>query len=270
MFRVKEMNSMKNPNLSHLLNDWPFDPTRVTARLVVDAEGLEEVQLRLDLGILQMKLSGRPDGELPHGCEHLLAYYRQRVATERRAGFKLDSDACSDLQQECVQYYYRYLALMVLKDYPRVIADTQHSLDIFDLVERHAEYDDLVWEFIQFKPYVLMMNTRAKAEQIAAEGRIDEAVERVEEGIERIEAFLETVEEDPEMTADCPELNMLEDLIQDLRENGSEENPVIALRQKLLHAVHMENFEEAARLRDSIREIEVEHASNPMAARPPS
>lgn len=249
----------KHLDITPLLHDWNFDPSQVTARMVVvDSSELPEVQLRLDLGILQMKLNGRPDGQLSHGCESALKYYRQRILTERRSGYRLDPDSCAELQQECVQIYYRYLALMVLKDYDRVIRDTAHSMDIFDLVEKYSDSEDIMWDFLQFKPYVIMINSRAKAEKLVAEGHLEEAINQIENGMGEIEAFLIKMEDDPESIEDCQELSMLEDLIRDLRERGSDENPVIALKQKLQHAVRTENYEEAAKLRDSIQKIEVE------------
>lgn len=251
----------KHLDITPLIQNWHFDPAQVTARMVqVDHEELPQVQLRLDLGILQMRLNGRPDGQEPHGYESALKYYRQRILTERRSGYRLDGDACAELQQECVQVYYRYLALMVLKDFDRVIRDTVHSMDIFDLVEKYAECEDIMWDFLQFKPYVIMMNTRAKAEKLALEGQIDVAVEQIENGMNEIEAFLIKMDDDPESIEECQELSMLEDLIQDIRERGSEENPVVALKQKLHHAVRTENYEEAAKLRDSIQKIEVQDA----------
>lgn len=258
----------KSFDITPLLNNWDFDPTRVTARLVeVPGSGGSEVQLRLDLGILQMKLDGRPDGGRPHGYDSALKYYRQKILTERRSGYRLDGDACAELQQECVQVYYRYLSLMVLKDYDRVLRDTKHSMEIFNLVEKYADCEEIMWDFLQFKPYVIMMGTRARAEKLAAEFRMDEAVELIEEGMGEIETFLVNMEEDPEAAMDCAELGMLEDLINDLRERGPEENPVVALKQKLHQAVHMENYEEAAKLRDSIREIEVDVEKIPAARR---
>ncbi len=251
---------MKNTNdLSAMMQAWPFDPTSVTARLVETHDQNEEVQLRLDLGILQMKLDGRPDGGRPHDQDSAFDYYRRKMITDRRAGPSLDGDACAELQQECVQFYYRYLALMVLKDYDRVIRDTRHSLSIFQLVEKFAESDDLVWEFIQFKPYVHMMNARAKAEKLAAEGRIDEAVDQVERAMGLIREFLDEMDEDEFPGEDCMELGILLELIQDLRERTEEndtENPVLKLKHKLQYAIHMENFEEAARLRDKIHAME--------------
>jgi hypothetical protein len=257
----------KHLNITPLLKDWDFDPSRVTARMVdIDGQELPEVQLRLDLGILQMKLNGRPDGDQPHGYESSLKYYRQKILTERRSGYRLDGDACAELQQECVQVYYRYLALMVLKDYDRVIRDTDHSMEIFNLVEKYAESEEIMWDFLQFKPYVIMMRARAKAEKLAAEIRMDEAIGEIESGMSEIEAFLIKMEDDPDCLEDCQELGMLEEMIVDLRERNDDENPVVALKQKLQNAVHMENYEEAAKLRDSIYEIETEAERQPAGA----
>lgn len=249
-------------DLSPLLKDWPFDPTSVTARFVgCEDSGTHELQLRLDLGILQMQLNGRPDGARPHGHDTALDFYRRKMVTDRRSGPKLDGDACAELQQECVQFYYRYLGLMVLKDFERVIRDTRHSLKIFDLVEKYAESDDLIWEFIQFKPYVFMMNTRAQAERLSAEGRVDEAVECILKGMADIHEFLDDLDEEEDTPSDCVELGMLEELIQDIRERRTDDNPVVRLKQKLQYAVHMENYEEAAQLRDRIKTIETDQAN---------
>jgi len=261
---------MRNSNdISEMMGAWPFDPTSVTARLVErESDGVSEVQLRLDLGVLQMQLDGRPDGARPHDQDTALHHYRRKMLTDRRSGPKLDGDACAELQQECVQFYYRYLALMVLKDYDRVIRDTTHSLDIFDLVEKYAESEDLIWDFIQFKPYVHMMHARAHAEQLANAGRVDEAVEQIEKGMGRIRGFLDSLEDEDDIPEDedCVELAMLEELIQDLRERRLEDNPVVKMRQKLQYAVHMENYEEAARLRDRIRAMETEAEPEPEQA----
>ena len=159
-----------------------------------------------------------------------------------------------------MQVYYRYLALMVLKDFDRVIRDTNHSMEIFDLVENYTESEDIMWDFLQFKPYVIMMHTRAKAEKLAMEGNVEKAVEEIENGMNEIEAFLIKMDDDPESVEECQELAMLEDLIQDIQERDGEENPVVALKQKLQHAVRSENYEEAAKLRDSIKKIEVSSA----------
>ena len=241
-------------DLSDMLSAWTFDPTNVSARYVESESGAKQIQLRLDLGVFQMECEGRPDGKRPHGHDSALDHFRLKLLTERRNGFLLDGEACSELQQESVQYYYRYLSKLAMKDYDGVIADTQHNLDIFELVERDCANPDIVWEFLQFKPYVLMMNTRARAEKLAADGEIEEAVAAIEKGRKRIFAYIEDNEEDISLES-CPELGMLAGLATDLTERGvaSDASTSVKLQEKLRYAIRSENFEEAAELRDQLK-----------------
>jgi hypothetical protein len=50
-------------DISTILRDWDFDPEGVTVRTIQGDDGREKVQLRLDLGVMQMEMDGRPDGE---------------------------------------------------------------------------------------------------------------------------------------------------------------------------------------------------------------
>ena len=49
-------------DLRALLLDWPFDPDRLNARVLEIEEGRTVLQVRVELGILQMEIEGRPDG----------------------------------------------------------------------------------------------------------------------------------------------------------------------------------------------------------------
>lgn len=240
-------------DISPLIEGWEHDPTSVSSRYVKTQDGKKMVQMRLELGLFQMEIEGRPDGTEPHGHESLLDFHRRQLLTERRTGYKLAAEDCAELQQESVQYYYRYLALLALKDYPGVIRDTRHNLDIFEMVEKYADNEEHVWEFLQFKPYVFMMNTRAQAEMLAGEGRVDEALEAVKGGAREIRRFLE--EQGEEVTEDnTPELTILADLARELLEGvENADSPVVRLKERLRQAVHLENYEEAARLRDEIK-----------------
>ncbi|MCP4378467.1 MAG: excinuclease ABC subunit B, partial [bacterium] len=66
-------------DIGDIMDQWPYRPGQITARRINGMDGLEKIQLRLDLGILQMNVSGRPDGQRPHGCESLLEYYRKEL-----------------------------------------------------------------------------------------------------------------------------------------------------------------------------------------------
>lgn len=88
-------------DLAPFLNDWPFDPTDICARKIRGRDGREKLQVRLDLGILQMEVQGRPDGARPHGHPSALDYYLDSLENHRAnhgtdADFCLDADACGN------------------------------------------------------------------------------------------------------------------------------------------------------------------------------
>ena len=151
------------------------------------------MQLRIDLGILQMEMTGRPDGQRPHNCESLLEYHRRRAerAGARGEDYELTAEQCNELQQEGIQYYHRYLSLFQITDFAGVVRDTQRNLDLFAFVSEHAERDELIWSFQQFRPYVLMMNTRAKASILLGEGKFADAMREIEQGRDTIQEFFQ-------------------------------------------------------------------------------
>ncbi len=46
----------------------------VKVRICQGADGREVLQMRLDMGVLQLEMDGRPDGSQPHGYESYLDY----------------------------------------------------------------------------------------------------------------------------------------------------------------------------------------------------
>lgn len=66
-------------DLTPLLTDWPFDPGRLNVRLIAGLDGEPRLQVRLDLGILQMHVEGRPDGQRPFGFDSYLEYHERRL-----------------------------------------------------------------------------------------------------------------------------------------------------------------------------------------------
>jgi hypothetical protein len=240
-------------DLDGILGDWPYDPTSINARWIIGKDGARKIQMRLDLGVLQMETTGRPDGRRPYGHETLLAYYlaREEIEGADTTGFVLDAAACGELQQEAAQYYYRYISLYALRDLQGVVADTDHALAILELVSRHVEDNELAWQFFQFYPYIRMMNARALAEMAAEGHAYDDAISALEEGIEDIRAFWrEQGDEDDEV--DSREIELLSDLLRDLRDSKPR-SEVDRLQDELSRAIAAENYERAARIRDAIK-----------------
>ncbi|MCX6916994.1 MAG: hypothetical protein NT167_28810, partial [Verrucomicrobia bacterium] len=128
-------------DITATLADWPYEPGQVSARRIQGADGRDKIQLRLDLGLLQMETSGRPDGVKPHGCESLLDYYehqRQSHLAENKPAeaFSLDERACETLRAEGMMFYHRYLAAFVLEDYDLVERDALRNLRLMDFCNR--------------------------------------------------------------------------------------------------------------------------------------
>lgn len=234
------------------MGDWPYDPASISARWIVGQDGRRRLQLRLDLGILQMEPEGRPDGQRPHGAVSLLDHYEnlERNPGGEPASFRLDAAACGELQQEAAQYYYRYIALYALHDLDGVMADTAHNLGILELVTRRVDDDELVWQFLQFFPYIRMMNARAQAEKATAAQDFQEAITALEEGIGDIRMFWRENgdEEDEEQSR---EIELLADLLGDIR-SSKPRTEIDRLQEELTRAIASENYERAAMLRDAI------------------
>src|SRR5947208_4557655 len=119
-------------DLNSILKDWPHESGSIKVRKIAGLDGREKLQLRVDLGLLQMELTGRPDGRRPHGCESLLDYVEKQLGDHTRKhgtelGFQVSSSDCRSLREEAVMYYQRYLSLFVLEDFAAVVRDTARN-----------------------------------------------------------------------------------------------------------------------------------------------
>lgn len=243
-------------DLGLILHGWDHNPNEVTVRRITGLDGRPKIQMRLDLGILQMEMAGRPDGKRPHGYESLLEYYEDRL--QRYAalngdsdGFELDSEACSEVKQESMQYYYRYLSLFHLGMYREVVRDTERNLRAFDFLREYASNEDDRLTLEQFRPYVLMMNTRAQACLALESQEFDFALEEIDRGVERIEEFFIGVER-IDLIENCREISFLREWSDRIRDDRPL-TPAEKLRRELRTAVEVEDYERAAQLRDQIR-----------------
>lgn len=255
-------------DLGLIFHGWDHNPNEVTVRRIIGIDGRTKIQMRLDLGVLQMEMEGRPDGKRPHGYESLLEYYEERLHNYSALngdseGFDLESDACSEIKQESMQYYYRYLALFHLGAYREVIRDTDRNLRAFDFLREHAAAEDDRMSLEQFRPYVLMMNTRAKACLALEASNFQHAIEVIGQGVERIEDFFLSVERS-DLIENCREISFLREWSERIREDRPL-SPEEKLRREMKEAVEVEDYERAAQLRDQIREMSTPASSEAMA-----
>lgn len=240
-------------DLNTLLQDWPHESGSIKVRKILGLDGREKLQLRIDLGILQMEMTGRPDGERPHNCESLLAYHQRRAlrAEAREDEYELTAEQCSELQQEGIQYYHRYLSLFQINDFPGVIRDTQRNLDLFQFVSDHTSREEVGWSFQQFRPYVLMMHTRAKASILLGDGKFADAMREIEAGRDAIQEFFQQ-SNFPELGQKSSEIAFLEEWLEEV----SSKRPLSKLeimQREMETAIASELYERAAELRDAIK-----------------
>jgi hypothetical protein len=245
-------------DLNSLLHDWPHEPGAIKVRKVKGLDGRDKLQLRIDLGLLQMELDGRPDGQRPHNCESYLVYHQRRAvrAAERGEEYELTPEQCNELQQEGIQYYHRYLSLFQIDEFEGVIRDTQRNLDLFTFVDEHSDREDLVWSFQQFRPYVLMMNTRARVSILLAEGKFAEAIREIEHGRDRIVEFFQQ-SAFPELEAKSSEIAFLDEWLEEVRAKRPL-SKLEVMEREMERAIAGERYERAAELRDAIRHLKAQ------------
>jgi hypothetical protein len=243
-------------DLTQLLADWPFEPGRTSVRLITGADGTRKMQVRVPLGVLQLELSGRPDGARPEGFESLLDLHLDRLRRYQHegggaAGFVLSADECRDLREEAVLYYHRYVGLFLLEEFDGVVRDATRNLQVLDLCRDHAaaESDREVLE--QFRPYILMMRTRAQASIALAKAQPKQALAHIDDGIAAVTEALS----DLGMGDHLEESNELQ-LLHGMRDMLVPKLPTsqrVELEERLKAAIDAENYELAAILRDELK-----------------
>ncbi|MFO0947967.1 MAG: UvrB/UvrC motif-containing protein [Planctomycetota bacterium] len=249
-------------DVSHILDGWDFDPHELNVRVIAGDDGTEKIQMRIDLGLLQMNVHGRPDGEKPFGCESLLDYYEAQ-AKEYGQGYSLSSESADQLFREGWQYYQRYLCLFHLGYYEHVIRDTERNLRLFRFVKAHSKKRREQLRFDQYRPYVIMMQTRAKAMLALNRGDRPAAMADIEAGCHQIEAFLKDHNK-ASQRSECFELEFLTRWYDELKAKAvavkkpahDDGDELTKLRDYLQKAVDREDYEYAALLRDQIKRLE--------------
>ena len=243
-------------DLKPALDEWPHDPEEISVRKIVCGNGMERLQMRVELGIVQMETEGRPDGQQPEGHDSLLSHFQDRLtAHEQRngthLGFSLSPKDCRALRIEASQYYRRYVAYFVLEEYDNVLRDAAHNLAIFDLCRQYGftRADRVCVE--PYQVYALMMEARAHAYQARKEHEPASALAHVNRGILQIKAHY--ARQDQSQAIDTgEELGILQALASELVMEIPHDSPLIT-HKALRAAVRHERFEEAARLRDQLR-----------------
>lgn len=248
--------SDQQPNLDALLARWPYAPGQVSARRSHGADGRPVVQLRIDLGVLQMEVSGRPDGSRPEGFPTLLEALRAEVSDGGECD--LDEDRCVEVDREFLQFYHRRVAWLALRRFEEAVADADHTLALMDVTGDHADDSDWVDLHEQYRPFVLFHRTQAAALAALQASDAEAAVLEIDGGLAKLQEVADDWSDDQglELPAGEEPRNDLEDFVDKLGELRasilSEYDLGASLADQLAEAVAHEQYELAAELRDRI------------------
>lgn len=243
-------------DIARIMASWPFASHRPTVRLVRTAAGTRAVQVRMQLGILQMELAGRPDGLRPHGAESLLEWHLGRLqAAGGRAGtLELGPRECESLREEGTQVHHRCVALFALEEHELAARDAERNLRLFDLCRDHAAEPSDRTALERHRPFAVMMRARSLAAIALAGGDSRSALRAVDAALAALAAHFaahgpaDGLDRSPEAT-----------LLRGMRDALVPRLPAsqrAELEERLQRAVASENFELAALLRDEIRSLE--------------
>ncbi len=240
-------------DLRTILEGWEYEPGKISVRKIIGRDGREKIQTRIDLGVLQLEYTGRPDGQRPRGHESLLDYHEQRLREHAETcghdeDFVLSPEDCRELRHEAYLYYQRYLSLFVLEEFDGVERDTARNLRLIDLCERYAAAEADRGALGRQRAYVMMMYARGRAFGALRDGRYEQALRFADEGIASLDAL---PGDEPDSDRHASELKTLRGLRLEILKEMPDNAPP-KLESELAQALACEDYERAAELRDML------------------
>jgi hypothetical protein len=244
-------------DLDELTSGWDCPPGELRARAIVGRDGRELVQLRIDLGVMQMFSDGRPDGQRHRGHASAAEFITHEL---RVGGHLLESDWC-ELDREVTQTNYRRMACAAVAESALQANDDQSArryirqaledaatclTDLKLMNHRHAPVPE---ELASLPPTLVFDRARLAAQVRVIEGQFEEAIDQADAGAASLESLLVSLGYDEEQCDEDPGLRYLRTLSRHLRR---EYGVTMTLSEQLAQAIANEDFETAAELRDEL------------------
>jgi hypothetical protein len=238
-------------DIDDALRGWEYKPGMIQARPIETDDGRQVIQMRVDLGVLQIETGSRPDGATPHGFPTYFAYLLHQAGVAERAGQELvlSEEQCFEADREFVQFYHRRVCWLALETFGRAIADADHTLAFMDFVRDHSPNEEYAQAHEQYRGFVLFQRTQARVALEVKEKRPEAAIDALHAGLDEIRAFFAEHGAEEEME-DNAMVQHLEQIEASLREKYGIE---ATLQEQLDRAVADEDYEKAARLRDRLK-----------------
>jgi hypothetical protein len=244
-------------DIDFIFHEWPWQPGVISARLVRARDGREVLQMRIEMGLLQMETTGRPDGEHPGGNETYLVHLRKEIAAAERSAqrnshepkpYVLTEEQCFEIDREFLQYYHRRICCLALREFDRAVADADHTLALMDFVVAHSPDEEWTMSHERYRPFVQFHKAQAAAMAALQNSGPEAAVEKINAGLDQLRQLFVTADAEEQFEED-----ELVGQLRELRESLRKEYKIgPTLAEQLADAVASEEYERAAKLRDQI------------------
>jgi hypothetical protein len=236
-------------NIDRLLRDWPYDPEGISVRKKKGDDGRDVLQMRLDLGLLQLEASGRPDGQKPEGAESYDDFLLGKSLAETDGNsYVMTEDECEEADREFVQYYHRRVCWLALREFHNAVSDADHTLGLMDFCRDHSPDEQWTLSHEQYRPFVLFHRTQAAALAALGDRGAEAAVEEISLGLDKMRQVFTEYEAEEEFEED-ELVQRLTELRESLRQHFRVGR---TLQEQLADAVASEKYELAAEIRDEL------------------
>jgi len=262
-------------DIGQILDGWPKEEKKVTARIFTDKYGQDHLQMRINCGLMQMYLDGRPDGATVNGCQTFLDYIEQLVIKDgslvEYEGVH-ETDVWDELDREMTQFYYRRIALLAAgrdaqkeenielakKCFRRAARDAEYTLRAMEFIQEYSDDEDYIEIHQRAKSFVVWHRVVANAQQEILDENFDCAIELVKEGRKEITDIYKQRGLSKWLKYD-PSISELEEFEKHLRKKYDVK---LTLKEQLEEAIAKEDYERAAKLRNKLSKREKSEGKN--------
>lgn len=255
-------------DLACIIVDWAAPGGGVCARIIRDSRGAEQVQMRIEMGVLQMQPGGRPDGSRHHGHPTVLAHIRHELRIEST----IEAADWEALEREFQQFNYRRLAYAALAEFAIQTDDADAAIDLLQRTLRDIDHCIATLRVMQTSaesglgphapmiPALLFNRARLRARRCTLEARFEDAIDATADGLSELEDALIEMGFDDQQRAGDPGMAFLRQSQEQLRQKHGIGQ---TMRERLQQAIAEENFPLAAGLRDELQRREKRKQPNP-------
>jgi UvrB/uvrC motif len=235
-------------DIDRILQQWPYEPGEISARLVRAADGREVLQMRVEMGVLQLETTGRPDGATPGGAATYFDYLSELAEQEDGELLILSPEQCSEADREFMQFYHRRICWLALREFRRAAGDADHTLAFMDFVHAHSPNEEWSLSHDQYRPFVLFHRTQAAALATLEEQGPNAALQELNQGLDRFHDLFAQYDAEEQFDDDDLVRRLYE--LRDTLRDQYDLKP--SLSEQLAKAVADEKYELAAKLRDEL------------------